>query len=412
MATEDKNYLEMSDEDFLEETPDFDDDVALPAADGDFYADEDAGTDTSAVDDDGSDGDDTDTTDDDGVDDESDDGSSEEDEAEDDGIDEGAAESTASASAEDEESTDGESDSTSEDSDSDDLDKASKSDNSAIDYKSFYEEITKPFKANGKDFSVKSVEDAKQLMSMGAGFSKKMAVLKPGLKSVRLLEKNDLLDEGKLNFLIDLNNKDPKAIAKLLQDANIDPDDIDVEDGKDYVATSRVVDDKEMELNNVLDDLQDSAHYSDLLTVVSKTWDATSKQAVGDNPEVLNVIHGHMESGVYGVIAGSMERERTLGRLAGLSDLEAYRQVGDALHAKGGFDHLFKPEGTQDDAGHQTNQQNVSHSTDKQKDETLKDKKRAAAGNKKKPTQKSKSVPNYLSMSDEDFEKQFDSNLM
>ena len=34
------------------------------------------------------------------------------------------------------------------------------------------------------------------------------------------------------------------------------------------------------------------------------------------------------------------ESERTFGRLKGLSDLEAYRQVGDAIQARGGFNHL------------------------------------------------------------------------
>ena len=43
-----------------------------------------------------------------------------------------------------------------------------------VDYKALYEQVTAPFKANGKTISIQSVEEATQLMQMGANYTKKM----------------------------------------------------------------------------------------------------------------------------------------------------------------------------------------------------------------------------------------------
>lgn len=98
-------------------------------------------------------------------------------------------------------------------------DKASETADTAVDYKTEYEKIMAPFKANGMDMQAKSVEDAIQLMQMGAGFHKKMAALKPAMRQMKLLEKHGLLDDEKLNYLIDLSNKNPEAIKQLLKDS-------------------------------------------------------------------------------------------------------------------------------------------------------------------------------------------------
>ena len=96
-----------------------------------------------------------------------------------------------------------------------------------INYQAEYERLLTPFKANGRQMQVHSVDDAMQLMQMGANYNKKMAGLKPNLKLMKMLEKNDLLNEEKLSFLIDLQTKDPAAIARFIKDSEVDPLDID-----------------------------------------------------------------------------------------------------------------------------------------------------------------------------------------
>jgi hypothetical protein len=92
-----------------------------------------------------------------------------------------------------------------------------------------------------------------------------------------------------------------------------------------------------LELDNVLTDLQESAHYTQTLDVVVNKWDATSKQLLVSNPEIIRTIHDHVASGIFNQVTNAVERERVMGRLNGLSDLEAYKQVGDAMDAKGLF---------------------------------------------------------------------------
>ena len=209
-----------------------------------------------------------------------------------------------------------------------------------VDYKAEYERLLKPFKASGREITVENIDDAIQLMQMGANYSQKMKGLKPNLKLLKMLEGNDLLDEGKINYLIDLSKRNPGAINKLIKDGNIDPMDLDPEKASEYRQSTYKVDDREIELDTVLDELQGTPAYTRTLDIVSTKWDAASKQTIAANPQLLRVINDHVDRGIYDVIAKRIENDRVLGRLSGLSDIEAYRQVGDTIQAQGGFNHL------------------------------------------------------------------------
>ena len=208
-----------------------------------------------------------------------------------------------------------------------------------VDYEAAYKQLTAPFKANGREIQVQSVEDAVALMQMGANYNKKMAALKPNLKLMKLLENNGLLNEEKLSFLIDLEKKNPDAISKLIKDSGVDPLDLDASNAGAYKPTRHTVDDRELELDAVLDEIQETPSYTRTLDVVSNQWDASSKNVIANSPQVLKVINSHVQSGVFDLIVKEVEREKMFGRLSGLSDIEAYRQVGDAIQARGGFDH-------------------------------------------------------------------------
>ena len=274
-----------------------------------------------------------------------------------------------------------------------------------IDYKAEYERLTQPFKANGKEIKVSSVEDAVELMQMGANYSKKMAALKPHLKLIKMLDKHGLMDESKLSYLIDLNGKNPEAIAKLVKDSGLDPMEMDENKTDDTNPTSYKVDDREIELDNVLESIKDSSTYQRTISVVSNDWDKASKEVIANTPQILSVLNAHMESGIYDIIQGELENERTFGRLQGLSDIEAYRYVGDRIQANGGFSHLAK--GQQN----QPKQNAVSAKPMQVQDDRLKDKKRAAAPSKPAVTTQVSKDFNPLALSDEEFAK-FKPNFM
>ncbi|MCD1628471.1 radical SAM protein [Marinobacter shengliensis] len=308
------------------------------------------------------------------------------------------------ADTDEEEDADTDADKADEDGDSKD-----EKEETATDYEAVYNQIFKPFKAGGKEIKVESPEEVVQLMQKGVDYNKKMVGLKPHLKLLKTLENEGLLEDEKIGFLIDLANKDQKAIGKLLKDSGVDPLDLDVDASSDYVPKKRTVSDAEMELDEVLDRIQESEHYSKTVELVSKQWDDSSKQVVAQSPQLLEVINDHMSSGVYDVITAELDRKRALGQLNGLSDLEAYKQVGDSIQERGGFDHLFKEQQRQQDP----KPAKRLPPKQKQEDPKLNEKRRAASPTKGKPA-KSKVAADFnpLAMSDEEFEKQFSQKLL
>ena len=272
---------------------------------------------------------------------------------------------------------------------------------SALDYEAEYKRLLAPFKANGREISVKSVDDAVTLMQMGANYNKKMAALKPSLKLMKLLENNGLLNEEKISYLIDIEKKNPNAIQKLVKDSGIDPMDFDAEKAGEYKPKIHTVDDREMDLDTVLDEIQDTPSYNQTLQIVSKSWDGASKQVVANTPQLLKVINDHVANGIYNIISEEVERERVFGRLNGLSDIEAYRQVGDAIQARGGFNHLGNAQAKTPQAPVV-----VQPKPKKADEDRLNEKRRAASSTKPANTsQASNDDFNPLSLSDEEFAK-------
>lgn len=210
------------------------------------------------------------------------------------------------------------------------------------DYKAEYEKILAPFSANGKQMQVQSAEEAITLMQMGANYNKKMAALKPNLKLLKLLENNGLLSEEKLSFLIDLDKKNPDAITKLVKDSGLDPLEMDVSKS-DYKPNTYTVHDREVELDSVLSDIQDTPTYSKTISIVGNKWDGESKKIIVENPQLIKVINDHMASGVFDLISNEVDRQRALNRLNGVSDIEAYRLVGDEMHNRGALRPASQP---------------------------------------------------------------------
>lgn len=269
-----------------------------------------------------------------------------------------------------------------------------------IDYKAEYEKLMAPFKANGREIAPKSIDDVVALMQMGANYSKKMAALKPNLKIMKLLENNGLLNEDKISFLIDLDKKSPEAINKLVNDSGINPLEFDSDKASNYKPQVRTVDDREIDLDTVLDEIQGTPSYSRTLSVIGKEWDATSKQTIATTPQLIRVINDHIQNGIYDLIHSEIDRERMFGRLNGLSDIEAYRQVGDSMHSRGLFNHLSSPQT-------KTNPQPVEIVTPKPKadDGKLNEKRRAASTTKAVSSTILPKDFNPLSMSDDEFMK-------
>jgi hypothetical protein len=202
-------------------------------------------------------------------------------------------------------------------------------------YEDAYNQVTAPFKANGATMQVKSPEDIVRLMQMGAGAQKQMAKLKPNLKLIKMLENNNLLDERRLNNLIDLSKNDSKAIAKLVKDSGVDPDEIDIENAGTYQPNNYTVTDSEYELDQVLDSIKHTDTFDKTIDLLTSEWDDKSKTFVSENPNVIKVINDHMLNGVYDKVNAIMQQDKALGKLSGVSDVDAYKQIIDMLASNG-----------------------------------------------------------------------------
>lgn len=287
-----------------------------------------------------------------------------------------------------------------------DPDKDKDAEEGAVDYEAEYKKLMAPFTANGKTITPKSPADILQLAQMGANYHKKMSGMAPARKALKILEKNGLLEKGQLDHLIDISKGDPDAINKLLRDKKINPLDVDVEKELEYTPEAHGVEDAELQLDEVLADISESPSYEKTLNVITKDWDDASRNIAAADPEVIRRINNHMDNGVYDKVIETVDYERSLGHHQGMTDLDAYKLVGNRLETEG----AFRPAA---DPAQGTEQEKVlKPKTDPAKEKQRQDKKRkAAATGTSGKVDKLPSDFNPLDLSDDDFEK-FDPKLL
>lgn len=276
-----------------------------------------------------------------------------------------------------------------------------------IDYEAEYKKIFAPFKANGRMVQLDNADQAIQLMQMGAGYNEKMSKLKPSLRILKMLENNQLLDEAKLNYLIDLDKKNPDAINKLIKESGIDPLDVDVEKENTYKPNNYNVNDKAFEVDMVLKDIEGTGSFSRTIDIIGNKWDDESKKALYDNPENIRFINEQVSNGIFDQINNIIQNQRMLGNLRGVSDIEAYHKIGAYM-----TEHkLFNGQNTQGQNSGQNKSVNNSgvpaNTSDKNQVSKLNDRRKAAGSTSSasKTSTPANNKINPLEMSDEEFEK-------
>ena len=280
-----------------------------------------------------------------------------------------------------------------------------------------YDQLFQPMKAGGQTIQLRSMDEAIGLIKKGMDYHRKTEELSAHRKTIKTLEKAGI-DDSNLNYLIDLHNKNPQAIARLVADANIDPLDLDADsdDVKQYSPKQYSVSDHEVALDDVLAELKSTDTYGDLISVVGEKWDQDSRGVVANDPALLRVINDHMADGIYPIIAEEISRQRTLGHLQGVNDLTAYQQVGKAINDQGGFNHLITDQRKAELAQRSGLAPITSIPIRPQQgssDPNL-DAKRRAAGSTKassSPSKKTSNPVNPMALSDEEFEKKFSASL-
>lgn len=281
-------------------------------------------------------------------------------------------------------------------------------------YKEVYDRLfNQPIRANNKDLKLNNVDDVIKLVQMGANYNLKMAGIKEQIPYIKILEKNNLLDERELSYLIDLKLGKPEAIARLLKENEVDLYDFDLAQSDTYIPESRGVSHQEIELEEVIKEISTLPKFLDTMDVIQRAWDEGSRDMIRQDPSRLRIISEHVESGMYQKVWEEVERNQLLGNIPeGTTAIQAYDHYGTEMD-KLGLLNEFSAEAP-------ATSQPVSTSTESQeaikqaKAKALKDKKRAATATTTTVTSNpgSTKVISPLSLSDEDFAKMVDPRLM
>ena len=248
----------------------------------------------------------------------------------------------------------------------------------------------KPIKVSGEEVTVKSIDDARNLISMGIDYSRKMRDIKP-LRAIGAtlteagIMKDGQVDEEVLMRLVDINRGDKDALAQLMAEKEIDPLDMATEDIK-YTPTATMATQSSVEIADVEKELSSRGNVDRVVNELDK-MDNKSKQFFNETPANLLMLDDDINSGAYEKIMSTVRYEKTLGRLQGMSDMEAYIQLAQA-------------EGNEGVKTLQTPQAPAAKPKPSVK------KRKAAAISKRAPAKKTvQKTYDYEGMSDEDFEK-------
>lgn len=263
----------------------------------------------------------------------------------------------------------------------------------------FKQLFAEPIKANGKEYNIESVEDARKLMQMGMGFYKNMEALKPKRTLLAMLESNSI-DEDKLNFAIDLLNKNPQAINKLIADQDLS--EIIDDKNAEYTPGNHKVDERVLNVREALKEIEDSPSYARTVNILGKEWDEQSRSFVQDNTYLIGIINSHVENGMYDQIIAEVDKRMVFGSIpAGTPLLHAYKMVGDEMYANAGSQTA--------PAGQQTDKPQANAKPPIRKpSEQVRQSKLATSKPRSTPTPRQvQKVEDVFAMSDEEFNKKY-----
>lgn len=175
-------------------------------------------------------------------------------------------------------------------------------------------------------------EQVAALIDMGTRYNPEMNKLKPSLALVKMLEDNGLNDPTKLNHLIDVAKSKPEAIAALIKKAGIDVYSLNLDGEEEYVPEDHSVSVERIELDRVVDEVVASDSGNKTLTIITKEWDAKSREMLVNNPAVIKLINEQVGNGVYDRVAQEVSKRRMFGEFTDVPDVIAYQRVGQELY--------------------------------------------------------------------------------
>ena len=199
-----------------------------------------------------------------------------------------------------------------------------------IDYKAFYESVTKDFKAAGKIMpGVKDPDKFIKALQMATDYALKTAALKPVLKKAKMLE--DVTDE-EFSEMLDFRKRNPEVIKKALKEAKLDPLDLDLEDIQ-YTPQSKIMSDADYEFKETIEKLsqEDAVAFQRTQHIVLNELDTTSKTTVLSNPHILSALQSEVASGRFEKIQAQALQLKAFGGYNNVPDIELYSYIASEM---------------------------------------------------------------------------------
>lgn len=199
-----------------------------------------------------------------------------------------------------------------------------------IDYKAFYEAVTKDFKAAGKMMpGVKDPDKFIKALQMATDYALKTAALKPVLKKAKMLE--DVTDE-EFSEMLDFRKRNPEVIKKALKEAKLDPLDLDLEDIQ-YTPQSKIMSDADYEFKETIEKLsqEDAVAFQRTQNIVLNELDDKSKTTVLSNPHILSALQSEVASGRFEKIQAQALQLKAFGGYNNVPDIELYSFIANEM---------------------------------------------------------------------------------
>ena len=272
-----------------------------------------------------------------------------------------------------------------------------------VDYKAFYESVTKDFKAAGKVMpGVKDPDKFIKALQMATDYALKTAALKPVLKKAKMLE--DVTDE-EFSEMLDFRKRNPEVIKKALKEAQLDPLYLDLEDIQ-YTPQSKIMSDADYEFKETIEKLsqEDAVAFQRTQNIVLNELDSTSKTTVLSNPHILSALQSEVASGRFEKIQAQALQLKAFGGYNNVPDIELYSYIASEMDKQALQKQVIQPNLTAGEVNSPVTNTVQTKPSVSVVDPELEDK-RARAGIQIKPTTPVVKKYDPTKLSDEEFMK-------
>lgn len=245
-------------------------------------------------------------------------------------------------------------------------------------------EPLRPVRANGVDIPVKSLDEVYQMASMGANYKQKMADIAPFRRSISAMKENGIT-ESDINTFIDMKKGSKEALQSFVKGLGVDPLDIDTDADNSYVPTRHGLDEVQSEIQHIVEEISADPEYTTTQRVVDSEWDSESRKALAENPVMIKALHEEIKKGVYAKVAPEALRLELLDN--GKKSKLEYYLAAEKLYYEA-------------EMAKQTKSVEVKNV---QKQQVIQ-KKKAAASTSGRATTSKTTAPDFINMSDEEYE--------